>query len=169
MAATDVVGKAKRIRDPHSDERTQVFVIDIKRAYLSAKTDEEQPTYVELPPEDADRYKGLCGRLLIHMYGTRKAAKGWHSEYADFLVDGMGFVKGNASACVFHHSARDITTSVYGDDFSSVGSKRNLDWFKAELEKRYGLVELARLGPGPKDDKSGKILNRIIRWTENRC
>ena len=33
------------------------------------------------------------------------------------------------------------------------------------MEFRYEFMELARLGPGPNDDKEVKILNRIIRWT----
>ena len=48
----------------------------------------------------------------------------------------MGFVKGEASSCVFRHRERDIVTSVYGDDFTTTGTKVNLDWFKAKLEER---------------------------------
>ena len=43
---------------------------------------EENPVYVELPPEDPDYDKDLCGRLNVHMYGTRPAADGWHCEYS---------------------------------------------------------------------------------------
>ncbi len=32
---------------------------------------------------------------------------------------------------------------------------------------KYDFVESARLGPGEKDDKTAKILNRIVRWTPN--
>ena len=77
----------------------------------------------------------------------------------------MGFVKGLASACVFTHAERELTCSVYGDDFTCVGRKNHLDWFKTTLESKYELVEQARLGPGKTDDKEGKILNRVIRWT----
>ena len=52
-------------------------LIDISRAYFNAKTKEDDPVYVELPQEDPDYGKGLCGRLRVHMYGTRKAADGW--------------------------------------------------------------------------------------------
>ena len=41
--------------------------------------------YVELPPEDEDYGKGLCGKLLVHMYGTRRAADGWPNECSDTL------------------------------------------------------------------------------------
>ena len=78
---------------------------------------------------------------------------------------GAGFERGGASACVFRHAAKKISCSVYGDDFTSEGPKDGLDWFKGELEKHYELTESARLGPGAEDDKEGRILNRVVRWT----
>ena len=47
------------------------------------------------------------------------------------------------------------------------GPKDQLDWFKAELEKRYELTEAHRLGPGPEDDREARVLNRIVRWTDD--
>ena len=54
---------------------------------------------------------------------------------------------------------------MYGDDFTTTGTKANLDWFKEKLEARYELTEAARLGPGPDDDKEARVLNRVVRWT----
>ena len=79
----------------------------------------------------------------------------------------MGFTKGDASTCVFHHEGKNLVTSVYGDDFTSTGAKEDLDWFKRELANKYDLEETARLGPGPEDGKQGYILNRVIRWTSD--
>ena len=59
-------------------ERLQISLIDISRAYFNARTKDEDPVYVELPREDEDFGEGLCGKLLVHMYGTRRAADGWH-------------------------------------------------------------------------------------------
>ena len=78
----------------------------------------------------------------------------------------MGFVRGDASACVFHHPQCEATTSAHGDDFTTCGSKLQLDWFKQQLEKKYEPTEQCRLGPGANDHKGRKILNRIIRWTD---
>ena len=58
----------------------QVSFVDISRAYFNAKMDPDEPTYVQLPNEDADAGQGLCGVLMKHTYGTRKAAEGWQSE-----------------------------------------------------------------------------------------
>ena len=62
-------------RDSTSENRTQLLIIDISKAYFNAKTDEEDPTHVELPNEmGAD--PGMCGLPRRHMYGTRRAAEG---------------------------------------------------------------------------------------------
>ena len=164
LAATDFEGAPRKNRDPASPDRIQVSFIDISRAYFCAETDPNDPTYVELPPEDPD-HGTMVGRLLKHMYGTRKAADGWHCEYAGRLVNDLGFTVGDASACVFFHAERELRCSVHGDDITTVGSKANLDWFRTELEKYYELKEAQRLGPGPHDHKEAVVLNRVVRWT----
>ena len=90
----------------------------------------------------------------------------WHGKCFGFLKE-LGFAMGDASACVFRHARRGLVTSVHGDDFTMSGPKQHLDWMKAQMEKRYELNELARLGPAPGDDKVVKILNWIVRWTES--
>ena len=166
LATTDVRGHPKHVREGNSEDRTQVMVVDISRAYFNAKKAEDKdPTYVDLPPEDPHKAQGDCGLLRVHMYGTRAAADGWHSEYSNTLVD-LGFRKGDASACVFRHPARRMVASVHGDDFTIAGPKRYLDELKAAMQTKYELTELARLGPGDADDKEVKILNRVIRWTK---
>ena len=80
----------------------------------------------------------------------------------------MGFQRCRSLACVFWHPEWHIITSVHGDDFPSAGPKEALDWFRAEMEKNYELKEAARLGPGPGDDKEGRVLNRIVRWLPRR-
>ena len=124
--------------------------------------EDEDPVYVALPEEDEDHGKGPCGRLLVHMYGTRRAADGWHNECSD-AFENFGFERGQSSACVFWHSERNIVTSVHGDDFTIARLKRALDWFRKSLEKHYELKEAARFGPGKNDGKEGRVLNRIVR------
>ena len=99
------------------------------------------------------------------MYGTRAAADGWQQEYSGFLKS-VGFQQGTASPCIFVHRARNIATSVHGDDFTSVGPKRELDWIESALEGKCELRKGGRLGPEPDDAKEILVLNRVIRWTE---
>ena len=74
--AASSVGSWKACHDPASNRRTQILMLDISREYFNAKTDEDQNTYVQLPPEDKDSGV-LCAILLRHMCGTRAAADGW--------------------------------------------------------------------------------------------
>ena len=162
LAATKV-GEWQPCYSPKSDRRTQVSLIDISRAYFNAKIDPGVETYVQLPPED-DESEHMVGKLMRHMYGTRAAADGWQEEYSAFLVEHLGMNQGQSSPCVFRHPTREIVMTVHGDDFTSVGAKRDLDWLEAQMQEHYELTIQPRLGPGPDDAKEAVILNRIIRW-----
>ncbi len=165
LAATSV-GKRRPNWDPESPKRTQISLVDVKRAYFNAEVDpRDPPTFVELPKEDDD-HGLMCARLLMHMYGTRPAADGWQEEYSTLLVS-LGFRQGDACPNVFHHRARGIVTSVHGDDFTSTGPCDELNWFEAAVQEKYELDVGPRLGPGKDDAKEGRVLNRVVRWCED--
>jgi hypothetical protein len=165
LATTEVGGHVPNW-EPLSEDRTQLLLLDISRAYFNAKEDQENPTYVQLPPEDPDR--GQCvAKLLRCMYGTRAAADGWQTEYSTMLVQELGFAQGTSCANVFRHDEKSIRISVHGDDFQCLGGKRDLDWFEAEIRKHYECTVQPRLGPGPADAKTGLVLNRVVHWNEN--
>ena len=105
---------------------------------------------------------GTCALLKRHMCGTLRAAEGWQDKCTATLVQ-LGFVQGRASACVFHHPEKDIDISVHGDDFTFAGTKKNLDWFEAQMRKHYELTVGGRLGCGPADTKEATVFNRVIR------
>ena len=163
FAATNLPGRPKHVRDPESEMRTQISFVDVVRAYFCASTNPDDPTYVALPPEDPD-HGTKCGLLLKHMYGTKEAANGWHREYTGTLRK-LGFRPGAASACVFWHPGKRLSCSVHGDDLTTEGPKQGLDWFEHALEEHYEITKTGRLGPGPKDDKEVRVLNRMVRWT----
>lgn len=73
----------------------------------------------------------MVGRLLKHMYRTRKAADWWHYEYAGRLVQDFGFEVCDALACGLLPRARELRCSDHGVDITIVGSKTNLDWFES--------------------------------------
>ena len=164
LGATDLPGRKPWCRDPLSEERCQVAAFDISRAYLHAETDPEDPSYVDLPKEDEDSGRGLCGLLRKHMYGTRRAADGWQQHYQKFMRD-AGFRQGKASPCLFVHVPNHVVVSVHGDDFTVVGAKSKVDWFENMLKKTYEYKCIGRLGPAKADCKEMTILNRVIRWT----
>ena len=92
------------------------------------------------------------------MYGTRPAAEGWHGELS-FTLEEIGLKRGISSAGVFANKAKQLVCTVHGDDFTTAGPKKSLDWLKKELERHYELKEAARLGGGAKDDKEARVLN----------
>ena len=88
--------------DPGSPNRTQISLVDVRRAYFNAVIDKrDKPTFVDLPNEDADHVE-QCGQLLRHMYGTRGAADGWQEEYSTMLVR-HGFRQGKACPNIFYN------------------------------------------------------------------
>ena len=147
----------------HASRRSSMELdfIDVKRAYFNAKVNRD--IYVELPPEDAE--PGMCAKLDKAMYGTRDAAQQWEIEYLEFMQS-LGFVRGKSTPFVFVHHDRMMHAVVHGDDFTTGGPKMELDGFKQELEKKYELKVSCRLGAAPGDDKEGRVLNRIVRWTD---
>ena len=76
----------KKVWDGDSPDRQMIYFMDISRASFNAKVDEDDPAYVELPPE-IDAPPGMCTLLTRHMYGTLRAADGWQSEYSGSLID----------------------------------------------------------------------------------
>ena len=166
LASTDMESRAPHVRDPESERQTQTLAIDISRAYFNGSMDEDaDPTYVMLPPEHPGQAKGLCGLLRKHMYGTRAAADGWQQEYSSFMKS-IGFAQGEASPCIFVHEDRGISCSDHGNDFTSTGEKRELDWLETQLGSKYELRKGGRLGPGAGDAKELTVLNRVLRYHE---
>ena len=130
-ATTQFPNENAKIWDGESPDRQMIYFMDISRAYFNAKVDEADPVYVELPPE-IDGPPSSCALLRRHMYGTRRAADGWQSEYSSSLVE-FGFVQGTSSACVFTHVGRQIMVSVHGDDLSCSGARPQLPWLESQL------------------------------------
>ena len=56
---------------------------------------------------------------------------------------------------------------VHGDDFTVLGPAANLDWFRGQISIRFEVKFRGRLGPESGDDKSIRILNRVVSWTSD--
>ena len=70
-----------------------------------------------------------------------------------------------SSPCLFYHPGKDVRAVVYGDDFTLLGSESNLNWFKAEIQLVWASDFKARVGPGATDQKSVRLLHRVVEWT----
>ena len=50
------------------------------------------------------------------------------------------------------------------DDFTGLGNRKQLDWFRIKIKERYPVKFRGRLGPRANDQKESRILNRIDTW-----
>ena len=113
-------------------------------------------------PTELGQNRRKVGLLKRCMYGTRDAGSIWEFTYTAALLQ-MGFEQCRSSPCCFLHPSRGIAIVIHGDDFTSLGTDEDLDWYETELQ-RYFEVELrGRLGTGSKDLQEIKILNRVVR------
>ena len=65
----------------NDDEYVLIFV-DVKKAHLNGKLEEDEWAYVELPEEAG----GGVGRLRRWLYGMRPAASAWERDYTENLT-----------------------------------------------------------------------------------
>ena len=73
----------------------QVALLDARKAYVNAKP--VRNLYVRLPYE-LGLGKGVVGKLVRCMYGTRDAGALWEWTYTQTLLK-MGFAQGKSNPC----------------------------------------------------------------------
>ena len=66
------------------------------------------------------------------VYGTRDEGSIWEDCYRDCL-EGMGFLSGAASPCVFFHPERNSTVVAHGEDFNALGASDDSSWYEEHL------------------------------------
>ena len=104
------------------------MINDVARAFFEAVATRE--VCVELPPEaltSEDIREDRVGLLQKSLYGKRDAAVNWQ-ETVSRLMAAIGFRRGQYNPCLYVHESRNIQTLIHGDDFVSVGSRKQVDW-----------------------------------------
>ena len=135
--------------------------IDIRKAYFNGIP--KRNIHMTLPRE-MGLPRHVVAKQVRCVYGTRDAGAIWEDTYRCALED-CGFLSGQASPCIFHHPDRKITCVVHGDDFTSLGSDKELDWLEKQLAANFELKIRGRLGVGCPGENEIRILNRILRLT----
>ncbi len=69
------------------------------------------------------------------MYGTRDAAQNWELEYTEMMTE-AGFKQGSHSVCAFQNAEKNVRVVVHGDDFTALGTNKDLDWFRGVMQKK---------------------------------
>ena len=77
----------------------------------------------------------------------------------------MGIRVGKASPCVMFHPDRNLRLVVHGDDFTVLGWETQLDWYWEQVTRKFESKVKGRIGPASGDEKSMRVLNRLVHWT----
>ena len=155
---------AHKARHPKHKKRNMVLsFVDVKKAYFNGIP--RRNLHLVFPKE-----LGMPGHLVAHLkrcvYGTRDAGAIWEDCYADALVE-LGFRRGIANPCCFYHVERDIMVVVHGDDFTALGGHDDIMWYEDLLATKFEIKRRGHLGEGPGCVKEMRILNRIVRLTQD--
>ena len=143
-------------------EPLQLGFVDIRKAYFNGIP--KRPVYMALPRE-LGLPSNYVGKLVRCAYGTRDAGAIWEDTYRGALEQ-MGFRSGIASPCCFYHPDRQLHLVVHGDDFTTMGIQKDLDWMEEELARHFELKIRGRLGENCTGPQQIRILNRIVTLTE---
>ena len=105
----------------------------------------------------------MVGHLIMSLYGTRDAAANFQEEVRSFMNKNK-VEQSKYSPSVYHNKECGLITLVHGDDFITVGNRKNIRWFKNKLEGRFE-IKTKIIGQGEGEDREARVLNRIIRVT----
>lgn len=134
---------------------------DFTSAFLHVDSDEPFHTYY--PKDHPDSLNGtMCmewGKLL---YGKGSAPRGLRVDIKTTL-EAIGFVEEKgADVCLYTHPERDIDFGVYVDDTECSAEDHQLEWFQAQMNKRY---EVKWLGTTTKNDPNSSEKSKIYCGT----
>lgn len=116
--------------------------LDVKSAYLNSSL--QEPVYMEQPQgcEVSNPSKFVC-MLNKSMYGLPQSAKNWNDELDTTLQSKLGMTRSQYDACVYFR--QNLIIGMHVDDFIVIGLKPEVDSFKKQLHKSYGIKELGQV------------------------
>ena len=148
-------------RRRNNKEEVKLMFIDVKKAHLNARCDEEE--WVELPEEFWEW--GRYAKLKRWLYGMRKAASGWEEDFAENFKK-EGFRRGRGAPTVFFNKDSGVRVVVHGDDFTVSGVKKGLEHLRDKMAEWYEIKDRGIMGSGRGEIREVKILGRTVRWTD---
>eukprot|EP00973_Karenia_brevis_P024432 3369648-Karenia_brevis.AAC.1 len=82
------------------------------------------------------------------------------------MVEELGFCQGASSPCHYWHEQKQLRVTVHGDDFTSLGTKANVDWLHTELAGKWKVEIRGILGPPGLEGTVQEMrhLNRLVCW-----
>ena len=110
-----------------------IMVNDVARGFFEAPM--RRDICVELPAE-AGEGEDMVGHLIMSLCGTRDAAANFQEEVRSFMNKNKAD-QSKYSPSVYHNKECGLFSLVHGDDFITVGNRKNTRWFKNKLEGRF--------------------------------
>ena len=106
--------------------------------------------------------------MLTHIYGTLDAAAGYQTGLNEVLIDKLDFEVSQACMTSLMQQTTDIKMIVYyGDDIAADTFETAGDKFLDCLDAYFEMMSSkAKLGLLKHHDKEGRLLNRLLTWTE---
>ena len=104
----------------------------------------------------------MVGHLIMSLHVTRDAAANFQDKVRSFMNKNKAD-QSKYSASVYHNKECGLINLVDGDDFITVGNRKNIRWFNNKLQGRFE-IKTKIIGQG-EEDREVRILNWIIRVT----
>ena len=137
--------------------------LDISRAHPHADVLRDN-IYIAAPKE-MGLAEDQCLLLRKCWYGTRDAGQGFEFKVRECFVK-YDFDPGSFSTCVYRHKVKLLMYLVHGDDYVGLGTRSDLQWYHNQLQQHLIVKDRGTLGPGPKDVRQIRILNRVVSYVE---
>ena len=109
-----------------------LLVVDIRVAFMHARTDEEICVKV-LSGVKSSRF----WRLQAAVNGKRKGSKHWQEFSCDKLVTNMLFQQNDIYPCIYRRFRDNLDLEQHGDDFLVCGSTSNLEVLADEFKNNF--------------------------------
>lgn len=124
-----VISRAVTASSTGSARSRKLLFMDISKAYFHTDVMGED-LYVELPREMG--LPDMCRNLWKALYGTHEAARCWDKEYTKTL-EGLKFVRGRCSPCLFRQKSHHCAVFIHGDDIVACRAHDVLQWMQEEM------------------------------------
>ena len=137
--------------------------VDVRKTYFNGKP--TRNLYMQFPKE-LGLGPNLVAKLVRCAYGCRDAGHIWELCYTSAL-ESIGFITGAASPCCFFHPTLDVNVVVHGDDFTAMGTDKDLDHYEKDLARHFEFKIRGRIGKGVDGPNNIRILNRCLKLTKD--
>ena len=135
-------------------ENFEIEMIDIEAAFLEGEIDE--PVFIEWPDGfvemgfiNEEEKETKCIQLLKSIYGNVDAALRFYRTLSKYIVETMDMKMSKTDPCLFFKKDEQnrlvLVAICHVDDTLLIGVKKEIEWYKTTIKKRFGIKDLGKL------------------------